>query len=96
VRDVKETSRTTFDGDAANYDRSSKYALLRSRCGIVVTEVLECQFQALPDVGCGTGALLCLLGQQAISAKLFGIDLSGEMIKAAKAKLGQKADLRVS
>jgi ubiquinone/menaquinone biosynthesis C-methylase UbiE len=40
--------------------------------------------------------LLALVGEQRKAAKLFGIDLSEEMIKIARAKLGDKADLRVS
>jgi len=39
--------------------------------------------------------LLYQLSQQGKPAKLFGIDLSEEMAKVAKAKLAQKADLRV-
>ena len=95
MRDAKELSRTTFNRDAAEYDRSQKYAPLRSRYGIVVAQALHYQFQTLLDVGCGTGALLYQLSQQGKSAKLFGIDLSEEMAKVAKAKLAQKADLRV-
>ncbi len=93
--DLQQT-KTHFDMDAAEYDNSGKYEVVRSRYHYVVDEVLRNQFQSWLDVGCGTGVLLALVGEQRKAAKLFGIDLSEEMIKIARAKLGDKADLRVS
>jgi ubiquinone/menaquinone biosynthesis C-methylase UbiE len=48
------------------------------------------------DIGCGTGALLQMVQEKKKDARLFGVDLSEKMIQVAKAKLGEKADLRVS
>ena len=93
--DLQQT-KTHFDMDAAEYDNSGKYAIVRSRYHYVVDKVLRNQFQSWLDVGCGTGVLLALVGEQRKAANLFGVDLSEEMIKIARAKLGDKADLRVS
>jgi ubiquinone/menaquinone biosynthesis C-methylase UbiE len=46
------------------------------------------------DVGCGNGGFLALM--QSIAPILAGADLSPEMIKCAKARLGEAADLRVA
>jgi ubiquinone/menaquinone biosynthesis C-methylase UbiE len=48
---------------------------------------------AVLDVGCGTGAQLQLY--QRFGCVLFGIDSSPSMLRVAKAKLGEAADLRV-
>ena len=93
--DLQQT-KTHFNLDATEYDKSGKYAIVRSRHHYVVDEVLRNQFESWLDVGCGTGVLLAMVGEQRKAAKLFGIDLSEEMIKIARAKLGDKADLRVS
>jgi ubiquinone/menaquinone biosynthesis C-methylase UbiE len=45
------------------------------------------------DIGCGTGAQLSLYAKN--NSQLFGIDCSPAMIKLARLKLGNKADLRL-
>jgi ubiquinone/menaquinone biosynthesis C-methylase UbiE len=94
--DRKRLAKTRFDSDAADYDKSRKYAWVRAIYPFVIDEALRYQFQTFLDVGCGTGALLSRIGEQRKDVQLFGIDLSEEMIKVARAKLGNKADLRVS
>lgn len=96
MSDKKELSKSNFDGDAADYDQSSKYSSVRSRYHHVVEEALHYDFQSWLDVGCGTGALLSLLGEPRKSTKLYGVDLSVAMIATAHVKLGEKADLRVA
>jgi len=92
----KELSNIAFSRDAADYDQSSKYASLRASYSTIVAEALSEPTQSVLDIGCGTGALLSLIQEQNKTAQVFGIDLSGEMIKIAKAKLGKDVDLRVS
>lgn len=46
------------------------------------------------DVGCGTGVLLEELSTAEPTLKLAGIDLSEEMLKVARSRLGSVADLR--
>ena len=45
------------------------------------------------EIGCGTGRNLDLIGKRWPGARLFGLDISSEMLKSAKAKLGEEAVL---
>jgi len=92
----KELSNIEFSKDAADYDKSRRYASLRESYPKIVAEVLKKPVKTVLDIGCGTGALLLMIRSRQKSAKLFGIDISEEMIKVAQAKLGSAADLRVS
>jgi ubiquinone/menaquinone biosynthesis C-methylase UbiE len=92
----KELSKAGLDKDAAEYDRSPKYASLRLVYNKIAEEVLHCDFHAWLDVGCGTGTLLSMIGKQRKEAQLFGIDLSEEMIRVARRKLGDSVQLRAS
>ena len=94
--DKKTLSNIEFSKDAADYDESRRYASLRKSYPKIVAEVLKKPFKTVLDIGCGTGALLLMIHEQHKSAKLFGVDISEEMIKVAQAKLGSTADLRVS
>jgi ubiquinone/menaquinone biosynthesis C-methylase UbiE len=94
--DRKELSRAEFDKDAEEYDESPKYASLRLSYQKIADEALRNEFRTWLDIGCGTGALLLLIGQQKKDAQLFGVDLSEQMIKVARSKLGKTVDLRVS
>ena len=94
--DNKALSNIEFSKDAADYDQSRRYAPLRAVYSKIVDEALSQPFTSVLDVGCGTGALMLMIQERLPNAKLFGIDISEEMIKVAKAKLGSKADLRVS
>lgn len=94
--DRKKLSKAGFDRDASGYDQSTKYAAVRAGYRSIADEALRSKFKTWLDIGCGTGAFLLMLGQQIEDAKLFGIDLSDQMIKVARTKLGEKADLRVS
>ena len=96
MSDKKTISKARFDKEAANYDQSARFELVRSRYRFVIEEIQKHQFKTWLDVGCGTGVLLSAIGQQRTGAQLFGVDLSEEMIKVARARLGEKADLKVS
>jgi len=92
----KELSNINFSKDAADYDQSKRYETLRDSYPTIVAQALSDPFGAVLDIGCGTGALLSMIRERQKSAQLFGVDLSKEMIRAATAKLGKDADLRVS
>ncbi|MGA2477262.1 MAG: class I SAM-dependent methyltransferase [Spirochaetia bacterium] len=92
----KELSNIEFSKDAAHYDQSKRYETLRKSYPTIVAEALSSPFAAMLDIGCGTGALLQMIQEKRKDARLFGVDLSEQMIQVAKAKLGEKADLRVS
>jgi S-adenosylmethionine-diacylgycerolhomoserine-N-methlytransferase len=46
------------------------------------------------EVGCGTGRNLALIGQRFPHARLFGLDISAEMLVSAEAKLGKPGRTR--
>ncbi len=96
TQDRKALSKAGFDRDAAEYDESPKYASLRRSYQKIANEALERPFRMWLDVGCGTGALLQMVGRQNRDAKLFGVDLSDRMITVARSRVGENADLRVS
>ena len=95
-KDKKTLSTLEFGKDAADYDSSRRYSSLRDSYPRIVEEAVAQPFTAMADIGCGTGALLMMIHDRRKNARLFGIDISEEMIKVAKAKLGAKAELRVS
>jgi S-adenosylmethionine-diacylgycerolhomoserine-N-methlytransferase len=45
------------------------------------------------EIGCGTGRNLALIAKRWRGARLFGLDISAEMLKSASAKLGADATL---
>ena len=92
----KELSKIEFSKDAADYDQSKRYESLRESYPAIVAEALSSPFGAMLDIGCGTGALLQMIQEKKKDARFFGVDISEQMIQVAKAKLGEKADLRVS
>ncbi len=96
THDKKRLSDLHFSKEAAEYDRSQRYAPLRAVHPRIAEEALSEPFRTVLDIGCGTGALLRIIQEKGTDARLFGIDLSERMIRMAKAKLGEKADLRVS
>lgn len=96
INDTKALFRERFDRDASQYDRSPRYAWVRATYPFIVNEALKYEFQTCLDIGCGTGNLLSRLGKERQFARLYGIDLSEEMITVAKRKLRDKADLRVA
>jgi ubiquinone/menaquinone biosynthesis C-methylase UbiE len=92
--DSKTLSRAAFSKDAPTYDQSQRYSSLRAAYPTIAKEAFRQPFQAVLDIGCGTGGLLSVIHEQREAAKLFGLDLSEEMIALARAKL-RNADLRV-
>lgn len=58
--------------------------------------VAEAKAGKVLDVGCGTGYALEAVGNKFSDSKLYGIDLSKEMIAKAKERLGKNAVLKVA
>lgn len=93
IAGVKETSARHFDRLANNY--ASSYAGKHSKTlyNGVLEKILIFPHQAILDVGCGTGNLLSMVPRET-GTKLYGIDLSPEMVKLARAKLGPEVELK--
>ena len=73
------------------YDATRKYFLFgrdRLIAGLDVTDGAS-----VLEIGCGTGRTLALVAEAFPKARLFGVDISAEMLKSAEAKLGDGATL---
>jgi ubiquinone/menaquinone biosynthesis C-methylase UbiE len=91
-QEIKEKSRKTFDKEAKNYSQTSDGKFCRRVYPAILDALEKTKAVSLLDVGCGTGNILAQIqGEKA----LFGIDLSPQMIEAAKQNLGQKATVVV-
>jgi len=94
TRDFKEESLRHFNRIAHRYDRH-RYSMQTRRVHKVVRRIVEdLKPVSLLDVGCGNGGFLSLMSAE--NRKLAGADLSPEMIKYARERLGETVDLHVA
>ncbi|HZZ26908.1 MAG TPA: methyltransferase domain-containing protein [Pirellulales bacterium] len=104
ARDYKQDSLRHFNKIAPRYDNHRYGKQTRKVHQEVLRMVNELQAAALLDVGCGNGGFLALLQSAPAPAnssppqnrKLAGADLSPEMIKVARQRLGESVDLQVA
>jgi ubiquinone/menaquinone biosynthesis C-methylase UbiE len=91
----KEKSLNAYNAVAREYDTwPGKYARAgKSVHPFVLKELYTQPFASVLDVGCGTGSLLAMIGDEG-ACRRAGIDLSPEMIKVARDKLGDRIELR--
>ena len=88
MKDYEALSRKHFDGQAAEYDQRDTYYYSRNgkiSCRNIAEQVKDIPYEALLDVGCGTGFLIDILTKQK-AARYCGVDLSDEMIRVANDK----------
>lgn len=78
-----ERSRETYDNMAAGYDTSPEGNYTRPHKAELVKRVITRDGDSILDVACGNGALLGALSKKA-NTLAFGVDLSKNMIAAAK------------
>ena len=93
--EIKEINRKFFDFWAKFYDYSFfiKPWLLHIQKKTVNEIKIKDNIKIL-DVGCGTGDSLVYLFKHNKNLKLYGLDISENMLKIAKKKLGNKAILK--
>ncbi|ASM72300.1 MULTISPECIES: class I SAM-dependent methyltransferase [Roseobacteraceae] len=73
------------------YDVTRRYYLLgRDR---LVTDLTPPHGGRVLEIGCGTGRNLARIADTYPGCALFGLDISQEMLRSAKAKLGARAEL---
>lgn len=73
------------------YDATRKYYLFgRDR---LIAELAVPAGGSVLEIACGTGRNLALIARRWPGAKLFGLDISAEMLKSAAGKLGFNASL---
>jgi ubiquinone/menaquinone biosynthesis C-methylase UbiE len=94
--DHKQRSRAAFNRQSQTYDTAPYGRHARRLAGEVTAAVEGFTFDALLDVGCGTGVLLDTVLRAHPRCHAYGIDLSEEMIRIAGERLGAGAELRVA
>ncbi len=88
MKDYEALSRKHFDRQAAEYDaRDTVYYSREGKisCRDIAAQLRDIPYEALLDVGCGTGFLIDLLAKQR-PARYAGLDLSPEMVRMAESK----------
>ncbi|MFA7595801.1 MAG: class I SAM-dependent methyltransferase [Novosphingobium sp.] len=83
---------SVYRGQRHIYDATRKFFLF-GRDSLI--EDLDCRpGQTILEIGCGTGRNLALIGRRWPGTQLHGLDISHEMLKSARAKLGERAILQ--
>lgn len=93
MTDYKNLSKSAFNVQANTYDvdKTGKHA--RGQYKYVLNELQQLDFQKILDVGCGTGEILKSIKERYSFVKLYGLDISEEMLKQANDKLKGTATL---
>lgn len=88
--DLEKQSIIQFDVWAKDFDRKRFLPFYFSNKAI--SNVVDPKNgETILDIGCGTGILLDQLSKTMNNLKLYGLDISSEMVKVAMSKLGDKA-----
>jgi ubiquinone/menaquinone biosynthesis C-methylase UbiE len=83
-----DATREYWDGQAADFDREADHGLLdpavRQAWAALILPLIPLPGSEVADLGCGTGSLSLLLAEE--GHRVRGLDLSGRMVEAARAK----------
>ena len=84
----KSLSIREFDKAAHKYEsgHAGIYELCKKDYPPILEELEKEPFETLLDCGCGTGPMLSLLAEQYPERRYTGIDMSPEMVAAARSK----------
>lgn len=96
TQDAKSKSRAAFDRQASVYDSMRFGRHARWLAPDALAEFERLRPESLLDVGCGTGALLEAFLKARPAVRLYGIDLSPEMITMAHRRLGDAGNITVA
>ena len=90
---MDEAAREYWDGQAACFDREPDHGLLdpgvRQAWTELILPLVPLPGSEVADLGCGTGSLSLLLAED--GHRVRGLDLSGQMVEAARAKAARAA-----
>lgn len=89
----KKLSKDAFNIQATTYDTDKNGEHARKLYPHIIDKLADITFYNLLDVGCGTGEILNTVSILYPAALLYGIDISEEMLKKAKEKLLNTAEL---
>ncbi|QIB68892.1 class I SAM-dependent methyltransferase [Aminipila butyrica] len=89
----KEKSKNAFNQQAATYDEDIKGQHARNLYPTLLAKLSGVDFHTILDLGCGTGAVMQAILQDFPDTRVYGIDISENMLQKAKEKLTDKASL---
>lgn len=89
----KQKSQQSFDQQATRYDNSHYSQHARSLYLILLEEINLFQPNSILDLGCGTGEFIHQILQRYDDMKIYGLDLSKEMLAVAEEKLKGQGEL---
>jgi ubiquinone/menaquinone biosynthesis C-methylase UbiE len=88
---LEKESIKEFNQWAQYYDRTNWVFVSTNR--VLMKTIEPKPGSSVLDVGCGTGILLDQLSHLNRNLKLYGLDISPEMVKKSKTKLGKSAEI---
>lgn len=91
---ITQTTKLHFDEIAENYDNSYDGRFVHCMYEEIINRVSQIQPENILDLGCGNGNVLAALAK-CTTSKLFGLDLSENMISEAKKRLNDDAELKI-
>ncbi len=87
MKNLEQKNKEFFDKIAGHYDKRIFKSLLLNPVKRAVEFVNVKKNSKILDAGCGTGNLLKILETKDRALKLYGVDISKEMLKIARKKL---------
>ena len=93
-KEFKVKSKEHFNNIAVEYNNSGDGKFVNVMYEEIVSRVEKLQGEKVLEVGCGNGNILKML-EEIGDYKLFGLDLSENMIREAKKQLSDKVELKV-
>ena len=91
---IKQTTKLHFDEIAEDYNNSSNGRFVKCMYEEIINRGSEIQPENILDLGCGNGNVLDALAK-CTDSKLFGLDLSENMINEAKKRLNDDIELKI-
>ncbi|WP_312636346.1 class I SAM-dependent methyltransferase [Oscillibacter sp.] len=89
----KEKSKIAFNQQAATYDEDIKGQHARNLYPVLLKKLSGLDFNTTLDLGCGTGTVMQAILQSFPDKRVYGIDISENMLQKAKEKLQDNAYL---
>lgn len=93
MKNYKEQSRQNFDRQADCYDTLSSGGHARKLYPILLAQLAGLPKGSILDLGCGTGELLYKITTRWPETACTGLDLSPNMVRTAREKLGNRANI---
>src|ERR1035437_5281845 len=94
MKNYKDDARKTFDKMATKYENHYYGSQSRILYKKVKLQIKKFKNEFILDIGCGTGSFLEILKEY--KSRLYGADISPEMIKNTQERIANYAELRMA